>query len=428
MNVVVVTCVFRPEPVVSAETSAGLASELAKRGHNVFVICPYPSKPSGVLFRGFKRSLLRTERTSDGVAVTRFYTLFSRKSRFFSRFLENVSFGIASAVAILACRRQIDVIYANTWPIFAQVLLLLAAKVRHAPVVLSLQDVYPESISSQRRISEQHILFGALLRLDRIIAKHAAHYIVISPRFKELLVNKRGVRDSVIDVIFNWGPILKPAGCDALNVFRKNIGVPTAAKLCVYAGNVGPAAGVVMLVHAFGHLRSRTDIYLIIAGEGSELGRVTDLVRTLRLANVRFHAPYTLADNPLVLGAADLLLLPTQGDQAKYSVPSKLINYLMSERPILARCTMDSDMADLIRTAGAGWCIESDKSEEIAASIERTVDMPRGMLADAGRNGRRFAISHMSDLANLPRMAEVVVGSARRQSAASARTVVGDAL
>lgn len=45
-RILIVTAVFPPEPVVSAQISYDLATELSKK-YNVTVLCPPPTRPNG---------------------------------------------------------------------------------------------------------------------------------------------------------------------------------------------------------------------------------------------------------------------------------------------------------------------------------------------------------------------------------------------
>ena len=49
MNVVVLTSIFKPEPIVGAQTALSIAKEMASRGHKVTVVTSFPSRPAGKL-------------------------------------------------------------------------------------------------------------------------------------------------------------------------------------------------------------------------------------------------------------------------------------------------------------------------------------------------------------------------------------------
>ncbi|MEA2542666.1 MAG: hypothetical protein QOH35_4032, partial [Acidobacteriaceae bacterium] len=114
MNVVIVSAVFPPEPVVTAQTSFQIADELFHDGHQVTVLAPFPNRPDGRLFKGYRRSLYHRE--SMGFSVIRCFSFLSRKSTMGSRLLENMGFAITCSARVLFLPRP-DVLYMNSWVI-----------------------------------------------------------------------------------------------------------------------------------------------------------------------------------------------------------------------------------------------------------------------------------------------------------------------
>jgi glycosyltransferase involved in cell wall biosynthesis len=250
VRIAVVSCVFPPEPVVSSRTSFDLARELAVRGHEVTVIAPFPNRPGGRLYPGYRRVLFRREAAAEGFRIIRCASFFSRRSSLLSRLAENVSFGITSAMALLACRKP-AVVYANTWPIFGSALIALVARIRHIPLVFSVQDIYPESLQSQRRQGSS-VLGRLILDIDRRVVRSAAAVVVISERFAEHYRRTRGVDAARIHVVPNWLPAggteEVPGAADSC---RDRNGVSRDAFLLVYGGNVGASAAVLAIYPAF---------------------------------------------------------------------------------------------------------------------------------------------------------------------------------
>ena len=135
MRVLIVSPLFPPEPVVSSQTSAQIAHSLIERGHDVTVITAFPSRPAGKLFPGYSRRLFQRTQES-GFTLIRCFTFLSSKSSMVSRFLENISFGLTSGLSVLTAQKA-DVIYANTWPIFASGILSAVSRLRHIPMVIN---------------------------------------------------------------------------------------------------------------------------------------------------------------------------------------------------------------------------------------------------------------------------------------------------
>lgn len=411
MNVLIVSAVFPPEPVVTAQTSFQIADELFHHGHQVTVLAPFPNRPDGRLFKGYRRSLYRRE--SMGFPVIRCFSFLSRKSTMGSRLLENLGFAITCSVRVLLLPRP-DVLYMNSWVIFCAGMVSAAAALRGIPVAMSIQDVYPESLSQQRRVGVHSLLFRVLRALDRRIAHSAKALIVISDQFRETYHVDRGVPAERIHVLQNWGES-SSINLDARGAYglRQKYGIPDQTMLAVYAGNIGAAAGVETAIRAFEYLWNDENICLLIAGVGSSLAACQQMVEEKGLQDrIFFYTPWPKKDTGIVLGAADVLLLPTQGEQSLVSVPSKLISYMLSGRPVLAMVLGNSDTAKLIITAQAGWVIAPDDPVAAAAALKVIAASPSEDVRAAGARGLDYALCHLTREANLPRMIQLLLDTA----------------
>ncbi len=411
MNVLIVSAVFPPEPVVTAQTSFQIADELFHHGHQVTVLAPFPNRPDGRLFKGYRRSLYRRE--IMGFPVIRCFSFLSRKSTMGSRLLENLGFAITCSVRVLLLPRP-DVLYMNSWVIFCAGMVSAAAALRGIPVAMSIQDVYPESLSQQRRVSAHSLLFRVLRALDRRIALSAKALIVISDQFRETYQVDRGVPAERIHVLQNWGES-SSINLDARGAYglRQKYGIPDQTMLAVYAGNIGAAAGVETAIRAFEYLWNDENICLLIAGVGSSLAACQQMVEEKGLQDrIFFYSPWPKKETGIVLGAADVLLLPTQGEQSLVSVPSKLISYMLSGRPVLAMVLGNSDTAKLIIKAQAGWVIAPDDPVAAAAALKVIAASPSEDVRAAGARGLDYALCHLTREANLPRMIQLLLDTA----------------
>jgi colanic acid biosynthesis glycosyl transferase WcaI len=409
MICLIVSCVFSPEPVVSARTSTDLAQELAACGHRVRVISAFPNRPAGRLYKGFRRRLCKLDHSADGYDILRVFCFFSSQSSLLSRFLENISFGVASALAVLFLEKP-DVIYANTWPIFAQGMLVVVSKLRQIPLVLSIQDLYPESLFVQNRGLPKASRFYKLLRWSDIqIARHCAGLIVISEQFKKTYICDRGVPEHKITIVPNWVDELRKVAYSTGEDIRKQHEIPGDAFLLVYGGNIGTAAGVEQILDAFQYLILQENIYLLIAGSGSSLPVCVEKIQKHKLEHVKIHSPWNLEDTFSVLDAADVCILPTQGEQALASVPSKLLTYMIAARPVLAIASPKSETARIIMRADSGWVLSECDPAALAAHIHVVSRLSSRDLRRHGQAGQSYVTAHFSKTRNLPKVVDLLL-------------------
>lgn len=407
MHILIVSCVFPPEPVVSSQTSADIVHGLIERGHQVSVIAPFPSRPAGKLFAGYSRRLYQREE-SVSFNLLRCFSTLSPTSRLLSRLLENLSFGITGGVATLFAPSP-DVIYSNTWPIFATGILYAISRLRGIPIVISIQDVYPESIVSQGRLSPNNLLMRLLRWMDTRIAQGCRAVIVISESFEKIYRDERGVSPARLHVVPNWIDSQSIFPSDQLsNAFRVRYDIPEHAFLCVYGGNVGMAAGVETIIESFHHLADLDNLYLLTAGEGSNLAVCRDLAQKTGNPRILFHSPWHKDETPVVLAAANLLILPTRGSQSLASVPSKLIAYMLAGRPVLALASAGSDLAIAIERAGCGWVVEPDQPVLTAEQIRAVAMLEIAERFSRGKSGQSYAQQNLTSAACLPRILTIL--------------------
>ncbi len=408
MHILIISCVFPPEPMVSAMTSSQIAEGLHRRGHQVRLITPFPSRPAGHPYPGYSRRLFKRWRREIGFEGVRCFSFFSSKSELLDRFLENVSFGLTGGWAALTGPRC-DVIYSNTWPIFATAVMALVSRVRRIPMVVSIQDVYPESLVSQGRINPKGLMARCMRAVDGIVARHCRTVISISESFEEIYRNGRRVDPARLKVVPNWVNVQPfDVSEDQGLAFRKSKGIPSDAFVITYGGNIGRAAGVETLIQSFWFLKDVTNVYVVIAGEGSHLSGCRALVNEIGCERIVFHTPWPKNETAPVLRAADVLILTTRKTQSLSSLPSKLISYMLAARPVIALTLPESDLAKMISRTGCGWTVMPDQPEELGRKIQEVRMMPANERNHVGQAGRKFAVRNLTEEVCLPKVIRIL--------------------
>ena len=401
MRYTIVSCVFPPEATVSSRTSFDVAQALAKAGHDVTVITGFPNRPEGRIYPGYQRHFTKREHSEAGFEIIRCFTFFSRRSTLLSRLVENITFGITSLVALLG-EPESDAIYSNTWPILASGLLALFVRARKIPMLISVQDVYPESLIVQGRLRKRSVLARLLFRLDGVIARSARTVVVITPMMAVEYAASRRLDPSCVLVVRNWmsGEWMEE-GIDPL-VLRENAGIPPQAFVFGYGGNIGVAASVETTIEAFRWLGDLKHVHLLVGGSGSSMDSCRQLAESVASDRIHFQSPWKgTAD---LLQAADALLLPTRGAQSMASVPSKLISYMLAGKPTVALAVEGSDTQAVIEEANAGWVLPPDDPEALAGVLRMIVSLPPHELSRRGSSAQAYANANLSRAAGLPRV------------------------
>lgn len=400
MKAVVVSCVYPPEPVTSAVTSESLALMLRAEGHEVTVLAPFPNRPQGVIYPGYLRCLWASEQNPRGLRIVRCFATLSKQSSMLSRFLENITFGITSGLALLFGRRP-DIVYSNTWPIFAAGILMLVARLRRIPVALSVQDLYPESLVKQHRVGTHSPVVRLMTQADRAIAKHASALLLPAQSFVDVYRITRRIAADRIHWMPNWvHSAMAECGSTRYDC-RRSFEIPVDSFVYVYSGNVGVAAGLDEFIAEIAARENGRETFLI-AGSGSKLASCEQAAQNCRPGTVLFHANYPHTETPAVLKAADVFLLPTFGEQAYVSLPSKLVWYMLAARPILTLASPASELGKLIQKVNCGWVVS--RLKDLNPVLDKISSTSADELAQLGESGRRFAQKYFTESACLPRL------------------------
>ena len=228
--------------------------------------------------------------------------------------------------------------------------------------------------------------------------------------FASIYTGDRQVPSERVTVIPNWAEEDKSTArsSDAV-ALRQRFAVPESAFLVAYGGNIGVAAGVETFVDSFRYLGDQ--VYGLVAGEGSRLNACQNLA--YGIPNLFFLAPWPADLTMPLYQAADLLVLPTQGNQSMASVPSKLIRYMLSGRPIVAACLQDSELAAVVKASGCGWLVEPDQPDALANMIAYVKDLPASERQSRGRAGREYALQNLTAAACLPKVLDIIERAAK---------------
>lgn len=394
MKILIVTAVFSPEPVVSAKLSEDLANELSKT-NKVSVISPTPTRPYG--FKLIKKNI------NKSYSHIKLNSYTCPESNFYGRIKESYSFGLACAKYIKENRNNIDVIYMNSWPIFAQYLTVKTAYKYNIPITTHIQDVYPESLGT--KIPIFGVIFNFIFRpIDKVILEKSKKVVAISKKMKKYLANSRQISLDKIIVVQNWQD--EEAFINYKEI-RDNNFTDQRLFTFMYMGNIGPVAGIDLLIDSFSKANLEK-CRLLIAGSGSKRNELENLVSLKKIKRVNFiDVPDGMV--PEIQASADVMLLPIKKGAASSSIPSKLPAYMFSKKPIIASVDIDSDSARAINDARAGWVIEPENIDMLIDVMREAYLTKKSELELKGENGFNFAIKNLSKKNNLKQLVMAIL-------------------
>jgi colanic acid biosynthesis glycosyl transferase WcaI len=348
-----------------------LAERLSGDGHSVTMVVPFPNRPGGKFYEGYRRGQRRYETAAENYRIVRCSVWpVGPRRKLLDRVLENLTFGLSSAWNAW-CQGRPDVIVVETWPLFAVQCMAWLAGWWRVPFVYYVQDVYPEAVEHAGYIKESGRITRLLRRWDKRLCVRSARTIVISQSMLNLVCKNRHLDAGHFEVIQNWQDMEEFPAKESPRTWRDEEQIPSEAFLAMFGGTMGHVSSADILVDVAERLAQRSGIQLVCVGDGIHKPGMEERIRTLCLGNIRmmpFQPRERVAE---VQRSADVLLLTMDPNTINSSVPSKLISYLAAGRPIVCSANPQSTVARIVTDSGSGIVVASRDAHAIAEAILR---------------------------------------------------------
>ena len=413
-KILMLSLVFGPDTVSTANMMTDLAQGLYKRGHQVTVVTsmPHYNPSEKVLSNPVYRAPLRrlfTEVIDNGVKVLRIYMPLKRQ-RIWRRALDYLWFHIVtSLVAILKVSRQ-DVIFVPSPPITLGLSGYLLSVVLRARLIYDVRELWPD-VPIRMGMIRNRLLLALVYKLESFVYRRSTAITLIAHSFIDSLI-KRGVPKGKLHFTPNFVDVEWLTPRSKTNSFALEYGL--ADKFVVfYAGNVGLTQGLEILVEVARQVQKDTDIVIVIVGDGAGRPTLEQTIQASGLKNIRF-LPFQPYDRiPETYAAADVCVSPMRFGFSYDTVPSKIYTAMAAGRPVISASEPDTESAVLLRESQAGVVITPESASELAQVILDLRNSPERLCA-MGRNARRWIVDYYSKNAVITTYDQVVRQVAQR--------------
>lgn len=357
---------------------------IVERGHSVDVLTGKPNYPGGSIFSGYQAWGCQRE-TWQGAEILR-VPISPRGSRSSLKlalnYLSFIVFGTLFGTH-LCSGRPYDVVFVYApSPILQAIPALFLGRIKRAPVVLWVQDLWPESLEATGYIKKrgvlklvEQIVCWIYRRSDLLLGQSRAftHEIAKLAPGKEILYYPNSVDGMFCIDAVDTGPAIE--GLDG--------GFPV-----VFAGNIGSAQSVETILDAATLLREHRNICFVVIGDGSKRLWMLEESKRRGLTNLYLPGRFSVETMPSVMQRAAALLV-TLSDRPIFAstIPNKIQAYLAAGRPIIA--CLNGEGASLVREADAGISVPAEDASGLAEAVLKLHRMSPEQRKQMGKNGRR---------------------------------------
>lgn len=374
---------FFPEQFSNNE----IVAELVRRGYDVDVVCCVPNYPSGIFFDGYSNGTKR-EDTWHGARIHRAWTIPRGKSnlQLIANYLAFVFAGSFTAARRIHGRPDVTLVSMPS-PLFQALVGIFLKWRRKTPLVIWVQDIWPESVTYNLGIESPYIL-KPFSKLCGWIYRQADLVLVQSKAFPEK-IQRFGVPTESIRYFPNTAPAnyrpLSPDDAPAEAAL-----VPQKGFRVMFAGNIGESQDFDTILAAAVRLKDVEYLQWVIVGSGRDMARVQCKVEKLELTeNFHFLGRHPEARMPYFFAHADAMLVSLKrNDIFALTVPYKIQCYMACGKPIIA--SIDGEGAKVINEAGAGWTVPSETPEALEGKIRELMALSQNERLEVGQNAIEY--------------------------------------
>lgn len=369
-----------------------VARSLHEQGVEVTILTGKPNYPEGSFFSGYKAAGIYREKYA-GFDVIRIPLkergLGSAKGLAFNYLSFIISGYLFAPFALHGKQFDVVFVYAPS-PLLQTLPAIFVAWLKRAPVVLWVQDIWPEALQATGFVKNR-----CFLRMVGAIVRYIYRYS------DSILIQSEGFRTSVERLVNDKKKIrFYPNSAEDVSVklvseFQNIRVVEDVAQSfsIVFAGNIGTVQSCETIVDAAKLLQVVHNIKFFLVGSGSMADSIAQNIATNRLDNVVMTGRVPAEDMVSIYASASVLLLSLQDDPAlSATIPSKLQSYLAAGKPIIV--SSNGESADILIKANAGLASPAGNAEALANAVLRLYEMRAEELACLGENGRKYFMAH----------------------------------
>lgn len=401
MRLLLLPAYFYPELVSDTPLDDARYAAYGAAGMQMELYTPTPTRGvSDENKQKYKR--IKTETMYDGkLTVHRFSMIeegknpIQRALRYFLCFIKQYYYG----------RRQkgTDVIFVISTPPIQGMLAALLKKKLHCKFVYNLQDIFPDTLAGAGLAKKGGLLWKIGRKIENFTYHHADKIIVISEDFKKNILAK-GVPEKKIEIVYNWvdEKAVHPVAKEENPLFEE-LGIPKNVFTVVYAGNLGNAQNLTILLDA---ARQLTDIQFVIFGTGGLEEGIRNRIQKDCIHNVFLKPLQPYEKVSYVYSLGDACIVSCKEGLGGSALPSKTWTIMSCGRPVVASFD-EGELKHILEKNNCGVFTHAGNVQELTEAIKELASDPIKCKL-MGENAREFILNNLTKESGTNRYVEIL--------------------
>ena len=395
MNIVIFTQHFWPENFRIND----IAYELNLR-NKVCIITGLPNYPNGKIYKSYKSYKPKVS-YHNNIKIIRLPIIPRFKGTSLNLIINYLSFIISGIFHINFLKKNTDpdvVFVYGTSPILQAIPALLFSKIKKVPLVLWIQDLWPESVKDTGFIKNN--LF--LLMINSLVVKiykRSNKILLQSPMF----IYHHNIKPFIEKCLVHYNP-------SEFRVFEKKEAKNIKSKIfnMVYAGNLGKAQNFDSLFDlALFSISNKINVRFTLIGEGSEKDNIQKRIFEQKLGNIiNIQGPKSKDQLNEILSECDSLILTlNEGVVLSKTIPAKFQTYLFFSKPLFS--ISSGIVNDLINKHNLGIATKPNEKENLIQNFKKLYSYSYLEKKKIGENCYQFYLNHFEIEKNCEKLVNI---------------------
>jgi glycosyltransferase involved in cell wall biosynthesis len=384
MKILILTQYFPPEIGAPQNRLYELAVRLQKKGADITVLTAMPNYPQMEVYPEYRKKMYCYE-AQEGLKIHRAFIFTTKSKSIFPRLINYFSFVFSSLLIGSFKLGKFDYLLCESPPLFLGLSAFLLMRMKKAKLIFNVSDLWPES-AEKLGLVKNKMLLNISTWLEEFLYKNATlitgqtNGIVknIQARFpkKKIYWLPNGVD---LD-LFNAGLPVNSNGWRNTNNFSDQ------DLLFLYAGILGHAQGLEVILKAAAQLKNETGIKFVFVGSGPEKEKLKQMKQDLCLKNVFFFNAIPKASMPELVSSVDVAIIPLKRlDLFLGAIPSKIFESLAMRKPLLLGVEGEAK-ALFIESGKSGLAFYPEDENDLVEKILYFKNHPE-KIREMGNNG-----------------------------------------
>lgn len=365
----------------------------ATLGHEVVVLAGMVHYAKGTKSVEYKGKYFFVENYADNIEVIRCHVSDAYNLNFLGRLWAYFSFVFSSILGgLFKTKGKFDIIVVTSPPLFVGITAYVLSIFKRIPFLFEIRDLWPESAVDTGVLTNKMIIRFAYW-FESFIYKKAKLINVLTPAFRDALINKKNVPKSKICFIPNAADfsiseeLLQNFDAKA---YRKELGI-NKNFVITYVGAHGIANHLVQILDTAEKLQNSNVLFLLI-GDGMLKKDLIEDAKKRGLQNIRFLDSVPKKEVFKFILASDLgASVLKKNDTFKTVYSNKTFDYMSCKKPILM--AIDGVSRTLVEDAEAGIFVEPENANDFAEKIYYYLNN-KGLIEKQGESGYKYAKEH----------------------------------